>query len=516
MSTTISDRLEAATQKAESASDTLQQVTEGDDQAWIPTESGNPIPSIRNVQRQWNDQVEGDLTLSKQYRDESGSNAVRAEAAADRADQIADLETVRDALRLAAVPAPDFHLPLISDLRIEEGFGPADQVDVSAAQDGSVMVDLPSRSASFSRSSNATGTNKSGVVTAAGINVPRFEAEGLRHEEDQTNLMILSNSVDLWGEVNGNTITDFIDGGFNARRFEFEGVMGDESAYGLVPVTALQATNNGDKFTYSVLVRHLSGKHRIRIRFSNPEFLGDASLYVDTKEVSVFGSVVAEVKEEGDGWYLFSATILIGADTTEIRASVTQLSSGTENGSKIELKLPQFEKSAHASSRIPTTGAAATRAGDLILVDGAENFSQKGMTVFLSCRSDDVENGGIRLFEFYDGGIRTLFADWRSDKAINFGITGVASKIARTKVEDIGSRKDRVNVCLQFLPDQIKGFINGEESVMLNDATPLPSSTSMCIGSTKNGSYSINGHIQDFRIWHKALTLEQIAALGSA
>ena len=146
---------------------------------------------------------------------ESEASAVRSEEAAANAEAIvyegdATVEPTPGSIPIAdadakihhgwlpdqSIPYPDFWLPLNDSLKIEAGFGDYDQIDVSEAQDGSMMVDLPTRSATFSRASTATYINKSGELVTAEINEPRFEKEGILTEEPNTCLLYTSDAAD--------------------------------------------------------------------------------------------------------------------------------------------------------------------------------------------------------------------------------------------------------------------------------------------------------------------------------
>ena len=73
-----------------------------------------------------------------------------------------------------AVPRPDFHLPLVSDIHIREGGGTVE----------------------FSRASGAYETNKLGQLVWRNIDEPRLEKSGLFIEGPGTNLLIHSEDLD--------------------------------------------------------------------------------------------------------------------------------------------------------------------------------------------------------------------------------------------------------------------------------------------------------------------------------
>lgn len=515
MSTTISDRLEAATQKAESASDTHQQVTEGDDQAWIPTESGNPIPSIRNVQRQWNDQVDGDLTLSKQYRDESGSNAVRAEAAADRADQIADLETVRDALRLAAVPAPDFHLPLISDLRIQEGFGDPDQIDVSAAQDGSVMVDLPSRSANFSRSSTARYINKSGVPVTAGVDEYRIGKSGALCEPSSTNLITHSSAPEYW----------------NTTRLAIEknGSLGDLFLYDLV----LDGSGSSSIFYKNIpsypssdhvmthswyLYKRDGGSVRLLINRTidpNDGTFGTASASYDLDTgtfLSVSKRVIDTHVEIHGNLHIIALTVEYDANPDNTSQKNTHLYFDDNiNAGEIRCAFLgcQVELLKSLSSYIVTEEIPLTRNLDTIKFLTDKNYlPDRDFTFCVDAERNNIKDFNV-LFSSDHKGVKARCTG--SDNRLEFLI---GDKVL-SKLTILDSPKRFSYVVTRegkLYKSYINGVFQGEE---LNN-TVEDVQAFFGIGAELGNSERWGGNVQNFKIWHKALTGEQISALGNA
>ncbi|WP_257282107.1 LamG domain-containing protein [Endozoicomonas sp. ISHI1] len=485
MSTTISERLEAATQKAESASDTHQQVTEGDDQAWIPTESGNPIPSIRNVQRQWNDQVDGDLTLSKQYRDESGSNAVRAEAAADRADQIADLETVRDALRLAAVPAPDFHLPLISDLRIEEGFGPADQVDVSAAQDGSLMVDLPSRSAKFAMNSEATFMDKSNVIKKVASDQPRFEKYGYLSEPASTNLHVNSENMELYNYYGNATIVrhptelgpDRVSPAFlvsGASNLTISSEVG-HNVYHLFTGVSYPI---GEEFTASLFVKAAP---------DNPSQAMSLRLTGDGAQSHPLHALT-------DEWQRVEHKVKVS------EGGIPRMILGNSPTGDFLVCFPQTEKLPFATSYISTAETAVTRSAPFLKYAWKGNFDpRKDFTISIRVRlinprgySDVWKLGSSIDFKlrYHNGGLAFFYgsANGQLSKTSGMIVMVKSSGLVRVYVDGVLLNTASYSEELEH-SELLDNFITATDGVI---------------------------NIRDFMLWASALSAEQVSALGAS
>ncbi|NYU08013.1 hypothetical protein A8O28_22115 [Enterobacteriaceae bacterium CCUG 67584] len=89
-----------------------------------------------------------------------------------------------------AAPHPDVWVPFNDSMKME-GIAPFDTLTISGK-----IVELPSKSATFTRSTVATYIEKSGIMRSADINEARFEKEGLLIEPQITNLYTYS---EQWG-----------------------------------------------------------------------------------------------------------------------------------------------------------------------------------------------------------------------------------------------------------------------------------------------------------------------------
>lgn len=106
--------------------------------------------------------------------------ATQATTAAQQAlaSQQAAAQSAADAANSAAAtgyvdaPFPDVWAPLNDDLRLLAGFAPYDKLTISGQ-----MLELPTKSLTFSRATTATYIDKSGLLQTAAINEPRFEKE---------------------------------------------------------------------------------------------------------------------------------------------------------------------------------------------------------------------------------------------------------------------------------------------------------------------------------------------------
>lgn len=92
-----------------------------------------------------------------------------------------------EAIAEVALPEPDVYIPFNDSLQIVRGFGKHDQIDVSAAQDGSVMVELPTKSVEFSRASGSSRITRSGQIEALDVNSPSISKNGINVTASYTN-----------------------------------------------------------------------------------------------------------------------------------------------------------------------------------------------------------------------------------------------------------------------------------------------------------------------------------------
>ncbi len=145
---------------------------------------------------------EGNALASKNAAKTSETNAKTSETNAKTSENNAKTSETNAAASLAAAqkltsvpyeeaPFPDVWLPLNDDLRLLAGFAPYDRLTISGQ-----VLELATKSATFTRSTKATYIDKSGVLQTADINEPRFEKAGLLLESQATNLYINS---EQWG-----------------------------------------------------------------------------------------------------------------------------------------------------------------------------------------------------------------------------------------------------------------------------------------------------------------------------
>lgn len=382
-----------------------------------------------------------------------------------------------------AAPLPNYWAPLKDSLAIITGEGPRDMLTVNTA-----TVELTSRSVGFARASTATYIGRDGTLKNAAVNEPRFEKDGLLIECQATNFVQDSGKFgtawkyNFWEEGGGSmsTIT-------TVDSDHFKVVTDTEYANGIWIASGLIGLTTGKTYTLSFDIQILAG--------------------------------VVMCGFEG----LSGGLVLRPEDTpTMKRVTVTTLMSTLSNiifysgdsaapddiSSTFILGRVQVEEGSVATSYIPTTGTAATRAPDQVYIPEARNIRDKEdltVAVTMGRWSTDTRNPVI-----LSGGV--------------FGFVGLGDQFISYKPYVGGANSF-------WSSSRIEGLIStrvggGNTSVLMNgmlqtqpaaagaDKTNLPN----FYLSTTLTAYDENNikvmHLSNFRIWNRALTDDQMRGLS--
>lgn len=119
----------------------------------------------------------------------SETNAKASEINA-KASEAAAAASAASIIIYEPVPYPDVWVPLTDDMRLLSGMAPYDLATIN-----DVTLELPTKSANFTRSTIASYIDKSGKMCFADINEPRFEKQGLLMESQCTNLYTNSEAI---------------------------------------------------------------------------------------------------------------------------------------------------------------------------------------------------------------------------------------------------------------------------------------------------------------------------------
>ena len=426
------------------------------------------------------------VTLATAEFNKAKTQADRAQSEADRAAQITGLDTVSDAVAMAALPLPDVWAPLSDSLRMITGYG----------REVKVGEDVVARMVNFSRNSTATYIGKDGLLKTAAVNEPRFEKEGLLIEGQSTNLAPQGSlRISEVGGVVGwslsgaagitNSVSEVVDPRYGTLVRFGAGVA--RTAYVLQSLGGFEV---GATYTISAHCPHDdTGLPIMRV-------LDKALTYTRVGD-RVFATFVAEAT---------SLSFQIGKG---VMAGTTPLESSVVMGNI------QITKHSFVSSYIPTNGAAVTRAADAIQIPYAGNgvpLSDMQMTMSAVIKTnlrpgeptalidalDITPNVGVflstpgqidtRIFDVqWSPGIKP---DMTKEQVVALSFNGATGAVAMR----VG---DKVVTGTVVVP---KGISRSAGNIGLLCRSGI---------NTRTGF----GSIRDLKIWHKFFTVGQLKAI---
>ena len=377
------------------------------------------------------------------------------------------------------LPLPDVWIPFSDNLRMFAGYG--DDINV-----GDVTV---ATQASFSRASTATYIDKSGVLRTAAIGEPRFEKEGLLIEGQSTNLIVHS-------EGGGSFVSPYV--GTTIIKDQTGFISGFKSAS--VSMGADTATNSD----------------HIHVETPTQLVVGTtytASVIVDSPLVSIItyssSAVLTNVGESsrvlGDGRYLITWSFMVDAYTSgnywDIRLMVTP--ENRPNGITFNFAAVQLEALPFATSYIPTNGSAVTRAADVCVVPDLMNIHTGSKEISMCCEAS-AKGNTTHIFDAGDASLLVLGST---------GVVGRIDNMATPSIVTVYDAGTRALVAVSISPTKAISRLNGNVVTDVPVNTGIKVYNSLRLGNRQPLDRPLNGHIRNFRIWHKALTIAQIRGL---
>ncbi|MDU1060860.1 MAG: hypothetical protein E7A34_00490 [Leclercia adecarboxylata] len=456
-------------------------------------------------------------TNAKTSENNAGASASSAAASLAAAQQLTSVP-------YEEAPYPDVWAPLNDDLRLLAGFAPYDKLTISGQ-----VLELPTKSLTFSRVTSATYIDKSGVLQTAAINEPRFERDGLLMEGANTNLFANSLSAS-WSVVNSTATPDT---SILAPDKTQNGIVRLASAGGTNTQTGAAIPNPianltaGGFCAFSVFakadthnliqLRWLAGTAGVTNRYLNVDLL--------TGEVGAHTLKYAEVVRMANGWWrILAVTPIDGSLTgnTSSEPGVELISALTDprrpavslpSTAGVYLFGPQLESGAIASSYIPTSGASATRAADNLQLQASGNVGygksddKVDKTTSLEVTVNQMGLTGtnyINVMSVSNSVNNDVFL--RIDATKVFSYRGAAATLVNTNTQF--SHKTYVQSIDRA--DNVTVYLDGVAATRVSP--PVASQLEPSVMTFQGTSLSVH-HIRNFRIWHRLLTANQIKGL---
>jgi hypothetical protein len=241
---------------------------------------------------------------------------------------------------------------------------------------------------SASGSLDAYSPNTSAAPASTAYHGPRLDydpvtkaARGLLVEEARTNLVPgTMSSATYWSVVNTSALSGAISPDGTANAFTMSGIAAGTTNYGMnIAATSIPTITPGP-MTGSVFIKAgTAAWFRFIIADATTPTIG-AQCYFQPS-TGTFGTVgfqsgsptaiSAAVQTLANGWFRISLTATLGTSTTAtllLRMTSANNATTDTGGNTVILYGPQLETGSFASSYIPTTTAAATRAADVATI----------------------------------------------------------------------------------------------------------------------------------------------------
>lgn len=459
---------------------------------------------------------EGQAARAKVEADRSRDEANRAKDEADRAAGI---------VAAAALPLPDVWAPLSDSLRLITGYG----------RDVLVGSDVVARMVNFSRNSTATYIGKDGQLKTAAANEPRFEREGLLIEGQSTNLVPWSSGYN--GETPAWSATNY------SMSKRPDGVLITPAAG-----VAEKCVKLGDNLFPDLPDRPLSMTVEVKGNGYDMIVLGFMGTYISASDNGIgvslldgtvkqtnHGLTVTRFEPLPDGFVRItvstpSYTSREGAWSSAIvgcgsmSAPYKAYSAHDADGIKgVIVRNVQLEALPFASSYIPTSGAAVTRAPDTCWLPSQQNLvpvvgGPDGAPLTIACEVNALPGtvGGSES--------RTVVDIGAGSSAISLNSSGV----------DLHVRVfNGPSAITPLVGGKALGLVRQSEVVACSNKNVIAktaSTTTVLVPTTRPlrigywsppdsgvGDANIRnlwGHVRNLRIWRRNLTDDQIKVVA--
>ncbi|ELL7323595.1 prophage tail fiber N-terminal domain-containing protein [Escherichia coli] len=464
----------------------------------------------------------------------SAASQTAAKASEDAAREYAS--QAAEPYKYVLQPLPDVWIPFNDSLDMITGFSPSYKKIVI----GDDEITMPGdKVVKFKRASKATYINKSGVLTEAAIDEPRFERDGLLIEGQRTNYMLNSENPASWGRSSNmdvpETGTDSF--GFTYGKFVCnDSLIGQTSAINMASIAATKSVDvSGDNKYVTTSCRFKTELQvRLRIRFdkydgSATTFLGDAYIDTQTLEINMTGGASGRItarvrKDETTGWIFAEATIQAIDGELKIGSQIQyspKQGGATVSGDYIYLATPQVENGACVSSFIISGTTAATRASDMVTIPTENNIYNRPLTCLVEVNrnwGDIPPNVAPRIFDF--SGVPPIesitYAFNTTEKYYGQLYMQTYKASTSSYVSSLFTGRTDVRKFIggfNIYSDGTKRVVsNGEATKTIEtEWTGVKTRTFIRIGGQDtSGTRHLFGHLRNLRLWHKELTDAQM------
>ncbi len=428
--------------------------------------------------------------------------ATEAEASAQAA-AMSESNAAASAAAFAPVNNPanfvaDLDLPFNEGIELRAGYGDRDANG--------------NRAATFSRASTTGSVNKSGVVDTLAIDEPSITSDGIEVYEAVTNEA-------LWSEDFSNAVWIQGGGGVSITANATESPDGTTSA-DLMAGTGYKQQGVGaldsETFHFSVCIKK-ANSNVVAVRC-----VSSSSPYVtynfNSRELVSYSqgdaTFSASFFDLDGGWVLINIKhTRTGDGNTSLRVHAGE-TIGTESDS-VYVWGAQVTKTSFPAPYIKTEDVPVTRSPDICSIPMMGNMPAAGKPFTIACDVDLSSYGSVNRTACRNDQSATsgFFLRANAYGEASFGL----SDGSVVKYVNATDHAGVARYTIQWAEGVMKLFRDGVLVGSTTNETPTYNvNADIVVGANGVNAEQLNSTIKNFRIYHEALTDEQIAALGSA
>ena len=381
---------------------------------------------------------------------------------------------------------------------------------------------LAAAGGSFTRASIGTYYDSAGTLQTATSGTPRFDydpvthaAKGILIEESRTNLIQVSSAINSFGQIAVSVQTNNAqapDGTSNADKVISSNVSSNtHTAYAQYSTSTagtytFSAYLKSAEYTYASLVLHpgtAADEVGIKVNLTNGSVVGGFSRHANTLPQSY------SVQSVGNGWYRVVITqnfATVSGVTYHIwltpDSSTSIGTSWTGDGvSGVYAWGAQLEQGSFATSYIPTTTVAVTRAADVITLLTSPWTGSDNETIFAQADSTVPQTNWSSIFvhnQSYSGNRYLLMGS-------NGTITGGFGGVNVTTSNQVSSNT-QFKAGVTFQTSNTVTSLNGSAVTGAAVGRNSPSSVGIGFGNAR----SLNGHLLKIKYYPNAVTDTQL------
>ena len=258
----------------------------------------------------------------------------------------------------------------------------------------------------FTRASNGTFVNKSGLIETAANGVPRIDFLGntsgaLKLEPQRTNRIPNSEDGSTWA-LNNITLSS-LSGGLNKNYYQITS-LGNTGRFDVVRNNWVNLT--AGTYTASVFAKKGTCDEIIlttRANFSSQSAYSVFNLTSGT--VVSDNGVVGSIEPYSDGWYRCAITFTNSGGYTDFASFAFGFNFNSSSTDTLFVASPQSEIGSYPTSYIPTQGSAVTRVQDACSQTVPSGIiGQTEGTIYAEMNVPSIESvGGFSGFRIFDG-----------------------------------------------------------------------------------------------------------------